>query len=158
MILAPATADDIRLVALGMRASDFAEAEPTCWNEDRAGVADELVERLGSQRNVFAVSRRSGDDPVCIAGAIPVRPNSCGLVLIATDQWPTVAKPLTRFLKQSYIPAAIRDGVHRLEAISIEGHADAHKWLRYLGLQADAPLINYGKRGETFWIFSRVCG
>jgi hypothetical protein len=158
MILTPATADDIRLVALGMRDRDFAEAEPTCWTEDRAGVADELVERLGSQRNVFAVAPRAGEPPVCIAGAIPVRPNNLGLVLFATDQWPLVSGRLTRFLKRSYIPAAIRDGVHRLEAITLDGHTEAHKWLRYLGLQADAPLINYGKRGETFWVFSRVCG
>jgi hypothetical protein len=157
MILTPATPDDIRLVALAMRDRDFAEAEPTCWAEDRAGVADELVERFRGVPNVYAVARRPGDEPVCIAGALPVRPNNMGLVLFATERFPLVSGRLTRFLKRSYIPAAIREGVHRMEAITLDGHAEAQRWLRYLGLRPDAHLPRYGKRGENFWLYSWVC-
>jgi hypothetical protein len=157
MILAPATPDDIRHVALRMREQDFAEAEPTCWSCDRAGVAEELVLRLDGQPGVFAVGPRRGAAPVCIAGAIPVRPNSLGLILFATDEWSRVGGRLSYFMKRRYIPAAIQDGVHRMEAITLDRHAVSHRWLRYLGLSQEAQLPAYGKRGETFLLFAWVC-
>ena len=103
---------------------------------------------------IIAVHDEQG--PVCIGGGIEHRPNVVTLLLFATDRFPYVALSLTRFVTRSLFTQYRNAGVHRIEAVSMVGHDEAHRWIETLGLKREAVLRGYGKNGETFLQFAWV--
>ena len=79
------------------------------------------------------------------------RPNVVSLLFFATDQFPEIALPATRFIKRELFARLKKAGVHRIEAVSMVDHNDTHAWLQTLGLERETePMIGYGKGGESF--------
>lgn len=152
-----ATPAEIRAVALAMRKRDLAEFSAVSRADTREELAVVLAERYAHRDDVLCVSTDDGT-PVCIGATLELRPNVMSLLFFATDSFGAVAFPLTRFVRQNLFPRYEAIGVHRFEAVSMADHGPAHRWLRALGLQPETgPLLNYGKRGEAFIQFVKVC-
>jgi len=150
-----ATAQEIYDVAVGMRERDFIEIGALNFAEGREDLAQALARRYMMNEDVLCASW--SDRPICIGGFINTRPNVISLMMFATSDFPKIGVGITRFIKHQMFPRLEQAGVHRIEAISLEGYDEVHDWLRVLGLEAETePLRNFGKNGEAFRYFARV--
>lgn len=147
---------DIRAVALAMRDRDVAEFSAISFADTREELAVALESRYEGNPSVMCA--RWKDQPACIGGAIETRPGVVSLLFFATDDFPRLALPMTRWLRNELFPRLLGEGgVHRIEAIALDGRKDVRAWLYTLGLQPETgPLFGYGKRGEPFIMFSKV--
>lgn len=152
-----ATRDDLLTVARAMREQDFAEFAATSHAEGRNGIAEMLAARYGGREDVL-VGRNDEGDPVCIGGTIEAWPNVITLLFFATDDFPKIGLPMTRWIKRELFPRYLAAGVHRIQAVSHGEHAAAHAWLRTLGLREEVRLEGFGKNGETFLQFAMLKG
>lgn len=150
-----ATVEQIHDVALEMRPRDFDEFTALNVADTREDMAALLVHKLGNRDDILCASWRG--EPVCIGGFIHIRPGTIALMLYATDQFPRIGLPLTRFIVREMMPRLEAAGIHRFEAQSLAGYDQVHAWLRTLGLEPETgPLLNYGRHGEAFVQFSKV--
>jgi len=149
-----ASDDDVRRVAGQMRGSDVREFLALSAASDRDGLVQSLLDRYGGHPDAIAV--RAADEPVCIGAGIEARPNVVTLLFFATDRFPEVAIAVTRFITRELFPRYRAAGVHRVEAVSIDGYDEAHRWIGLLGLKHEAVLRGFGKNGETFHQFAWV--
>lgn len=148
-----ASPDAVRAVAFKMRERDFAEFSAVSYAETRFELAEVLTARYGDSPDVHVGFE--GLDPICVGGSVMARPNVITLLFFATDRFPEIALPATRYIKKQLLPRLIEAGVHRIEAVSMAGHDDAHEWLKTLGLkQETGPMHGYGKNGEAFIQFA----
>lgn len=155
MRIKAATAEDIRTVALAMRARDFEELTALSPVDTRKDLADLLVSRYAGRDDILCGSKAR--QPICIGGTIEGRPNVISLLFFATDDFPRIALPITRFIRNNLFPRYFEAGVHRIEAASMEGYDAAHHWLGTLGLTPETgPMAGFGKRGEAFIQFAKV--
>ena len=53
-------------------------------------------------------------------------------------------------------PRYFAAGVHRIQATSLDGYDEVHRWLRALGLEREAVLPAFGRNGEDFVQFAKV--
>ena len=137
-----------------MRERDFAEFSAVSFAEGRADLADSMAARYGNSPAIHIGVTDDGE-PACVGGTIMARPNVVTLLSFATDRFPEIALPATRYIKKQLLPRLIEAGVHRIEAVSIAGYTDTHAWLETLGLTRETgPLYGYGKNGEAFIQFS----
>lgn len=149
-----ATEADIRSVAENMRERDFGEFMAVSRAADRAELIDTLVRQYAGRSDVIVA--RLGDEPVCIGITIETRPNVITLGFFATDKFPTVALRVTKFVRR-LLDNYEKAGVHRFEAVSIDGYAEAHRWLELLGLHAESGVMKkFGRGGEDFIQFART--
>lgn len=140
-------------VCRNLRAADIREIEATRWGsyspEDLAIEVARVWTLNGYGWSVFG-----GDGlPVAFFGATQPWPGVFSAYMLATDDFPRVALPLTKFVKRVFIPY-LRERGHRIEARSIDGHTQAHGWLRLLGAGVEARMQRYGRNGEDFLIFT----
>jgi len=144
-----ATEEQVRDVALRMRATDFAEFSAVSHARTREDLADLLAARYGGQP--FTLCASVDDRPVAIGAVLEARPNVASLMFFATDEFPTIAGPLTRFIRRKVLEPMKQSGVHRIETVSMLLHRGAHRWLTALGLEKEAgPFRGYGRNGEPF--------
>lgn len=153
--LLPLTGVTLLPVARAMRAADRREVFATRFDDD----PDALVRDLVSVSRFGAAIARAGQ-PIAAMGATECWPGMWSVWLIATDEWPRVARATTRWARhalETVLPAA---GAHRCECRSIADHATAHRWLVHLGARAEAVHPGFGRRRETFitfaWRFDHV--
>lgn len=155
MQVSAATPIDVFTTAMGMRERDYAEIEAMAPVTGRCELADYLSNIYGGHPEVLSVRNDNGA-LVVVGGLIEWRPNVASLFLYATELFPTVAKPLTRFIRDDLIANAQKRGVHRFEAVSLASYETAHRWLGHIGLAQEAVCRGYGKRGEDYIQFSKV--
>lgn len=92
---------------------------------------------------------------IAVVGATQTWPGMWSVGMFATDDFPKIGLPLTRFVKRVMIPLIVQQGIRRGECRSIEGHDMAHRWLEVLGAKRQGePLKGYGKGGETFFTYA----
>lgn len=150
-----ATVAEVHYVALNMRERDFEEFSAVAPVDTREELADLLADRYGGRSDVLCGSKDG--EPICIGGTIEGRPNVLTLLFFATDAFPEIALPITRFIRNELFPRYFEAGVHRVEAVSLGGYDHVHRWLQIIGLEPETgPLRAYGKRGEDFVQFSKV--
>lgn len=158
-MIAPALDEDVRFVAANMRAKDVSEFLALTHAPDRRALEESLLDRYGG--HPLMVVAKADDVPVAVGGGVELRPNVATLVMFATDRFPDVALGLTRFVARNLFVRYRGAGVHRIEAVSMDGHIAAHRWIRTLGLHREAVLPGYGRGGETFhqfaWVAEHVC-
>lgn len=150
MNLAPITLDSAASVARRMREWDRREIYATRFTEDPLDLARHC--------NIFTKytwTASLGDDPVAVLGAVPLHPNVWSVFAFATDRFPEIAFPLTKFVRNAMIPAlALYEGVRRAQCLSLAGHTDAHRWLTLLGAHQESVVPQFGKEGEDFLVFA----
>lgn len=146
--------EDVRFVAANMRQDDVDEFLAVSTARDRNELAEVLLDRYGG--HPAAIVFRDGATPVGIGAGIEVRPNVITLMFFATDQFRAVAIDTARFVTRELFPRYRAAGVHRIEAVSIEGHTSAHRWIELVGLRREAILPGFGRGGETYHQFAWV--
>lgn len=156
MKIESAAPGDIRAVALNMRDRDVDEFTAINFADTREELAEALERRYEGDPSVMCGYWK--DRPTCIGGAMQNRPGVVSLLFYATNDFPKIALPMTRWLRNELFPRLIDEGgIHRIEAIAINGRKDVMAWLYTLGLAPETgPLYGYGKRGEAFLLFSKV--
>ena len=153
MYLRSAEPEEIFYVAENMRERDFDEISALRWLDDRKDLAYALTNAISDFETVYTV----GDtDPVAIVSYIPVRPGVWNLGMFATDSFNSIGLYLTKRIIRDIIPSLERVKAHRVEAYSIEGYDEVHKWLTFLGLREECTLSKYGKNKQDFKVFSWV--
>ncbi len=142
-------------VALNMRERDFEEFSALYPTDDRTELAGMMDARYGGRDDVLCGSLDG--EPICIGGTIEGRPGVITLLFFATDAFPKIALPITRFITRQLFPRYFVAGIHRIEAVALASYDPVHGWLRTLGLEPETgPLRGYGKSGEAFIQFSKV--
>jgi hypothetical protein len=149
--------DTVYQLALRMRDGDYREFLSLNPATDREGLAGSLAQRYSDRPDVVSVWPDGAHRPVALAGLIEHRPNVISLLFFGTDDFPAAGGQLTRKIRKHIFPELKRIGKHRIEAVSMVGHDDAHRWIQTLGLQLEgAPMRGFGKDGEAFQQFSWV--
>lgn len=149
MRIEPATPEAVRHVAVNMRERDYLEFSAVSFAETRFELAEVLTARYGENAEVHVGFE--GMEPICVGGSVMARPNVISLLFFATDRFPEIVLPATRYIKKQLLPRLVEAGVHRVEAVSMIDHTEAHAWLRTLGLRKETgPMQGYGKNGEAF--------
>jgi hypothetical protein len=155
MMIDRASYGDVLTVAQAMRERDYAEFSAVSATDNREDLAKLLAERYGDRDDTLCGGDERGS--ICIGGTIETRPNVITLLFFATDRFSEIGFPMTRFIKNNLFPRYFQAGAHRIEAVSIASHHDAHRWLELLGLTPETgPMRGYGKGGEAFIQFSMV--
>lgn len=145
--------ETVHHVALNMRDRDFEEFSAVSFASSREEMADIMAERYGSRHDVMVAD--VDGEPVCVGATVMARPNVVSLLFFATDRFPEIALPITRFIKRQLFPRLVKNGVHRIEAVSIAGYEQTQNWLRTLGLEQETGAMHgYGKAGEAFIQFA----
>lgn len=148
------TREDVRFIARNMRARDMAEFLAVSNAETPEDLVKGLTNRYGNSED--AICAYLGYEPVAVGAMVQARPNVATLGFFATDRFPEVARPLTKFIRDRLFPRYRAGGFHRIECISMEGYEDAHRWIGLLGLKKEAVMPKYGKGGETYIQFAWV--
>ena len=150
-----ATRADVLHVASRMRERDFIEFRALSPLDDRAALAEALAGKFGGRPDVLCGA--VDGVPICIGGTLELWPGVMTLLFFATDDFPRIGRLITRWIKNDLFPRYDAAGVHRIQAISLDGYDDVHRWLVSLGLEREtAPMRGYGKRGEDFVQFARL--
>lgn len=148
MRIEAATPAGVYAVAARMREHDALELSAVLPYDHVPDIAMHMSDAYGDRDDVKVVW--SGRERVAVIGAVMPRPGTLALLMFATDSLPAVGLPLTRWLKREWLPRMAGAGIHRVEAVSMVGYADMHRWLKTLGLRSEGVLRRYGKRGEDF--------
>ncbi len=144
----PLEYDDVLDVATNMREWDKREIYATRWSDDPAALARDCMIIPDFGWTIWL------DKPLCAIGAVPLHPGVWSVWMFAKDDFPTVGLYATKFARRVMMPGLVNSGARRAQCLSIEGHEDAHKWLRLLGAKAESRLWGFGKNGEDFHCFA----
>lgn len=149
------TQETTRWVAERMRAKDIEEFLAVSFASDPQQLAEMLVERYADHPHGFCF--HDDREPVAVGAMVEARPNVITLMFFATDRFADLALPIARFTTRILFPKYQAAGVHRIEAIAIDGYEHAHRWIELLGLKREGgPMRGFGKGGETFHQFAWV--
>ena len=155
MKIKPATAEDIYEVALHMRDRDFKEINALNTTEGRDALAEVLARRYIGCPDILCASLDG--KPIAVGGFLCLRPNVVSLMLFATNEFNHIGLSLTRWIKNEMFPRLEKAGVHRIEALSLDGYNEVHDWLRVLGLEDEGCAMRaFGKNKEDFRYFAKV--
>ena len=144
------THNDVLYVAAHMREWDRREIYASRWDDDPVALTESIM-LMGAFSWICGLDR-----PIAAIGAYPIYPGVWSCWMFATDEIKDIRVSLTRFVKRDMVNALLRAGAHRVECRSMEGHTDAHEWLKIMGVQYEATHPMAGKNGETFHTFAWV--
>ena len=153
MIIQPITLEAANYVARNMRDYDAREIFATRACEDRARLAADAA-----ARGPLAWAAGADGVPIAVIGAHEAWPGMWLSWMFATDDFPKIGKPLTKFARRVILPALADAAARRVQCFSIEGHTQAHEWLEAFGAVRETTLRNFGKNGETFHLYAKVSG
>lgn len=155
MKIEPATAADVRHVALHMRERDFDEFRGISRFDSRVELSECLAGIYGGRSDILCGSLDGV--PICIGGSIEAWPNVVSLLLLATDDFPKIGRQITKFVRNELFPRYFGSGVHRIQAVSLDGYSQIHEWLNLIGLRREGPpMRGFGKNGEDYVMFAKV--
>ena len=144
-----ATQRDLTFVAASLRPEDHREL--SCQMPDDMPV--EIGAVISAWSGEAWVAKLDGQ-PVAAFGAAPMSlpANVLSLWAWGTKRLARAAPAITRFVRDEMAPKWVERGVTRVEARSIEGHHQAHRWLTGAGAFSIECLC-WGKGGEAFRLF-----
>jgi RimJ/RimL family protein N-acetyltransferase len=150
-VIASATADSLRQVALDLRPHDRAEVLATWMNEDLEQWAACTAELPGEH---YALHAADGD-AVAVGGLVRVWPGVAQTWMLATPRIAEVGVALCRQALELH-RAAEAGGIHRFQAFAMRGNEDGRTWLLRLGYRPEGIMRRYGRHGEDFLLMARV--
>lgn len=135
-------------ICRNMRPEDVREIFATKFSDDPEALAHEVV-----ARKPFAWAAGLNGEPIALFGCIEMWPGVWEVWMFATPSFDKIGRRLTRLAHSAIVPIMVREGCRRIQAHSIEGHDVAHRWLETLGAVREAELPDFGKNGETFYLY-----
>ena len=91
---------------------------------------------------------------VAVIGAIPIHQGVWSVYMFATDLVSKVGLGMTRWAKNNFHSEVVDAGAHRIQCDSIEGHNEAHAWMKTFGAKNEGALPKFGIGQETFYRFA----
>ena len=158
-IVLSATAADIMHVCRHLRAADRAEAAETRWpgldgGFDAEALAAELIALRPYALMLDAVFPMVGayhdGEPVALIGAYERWPGTASVALLATEDWPLVARAVYRHALRRAGPALRAHGLRAADCWVHEDHAEACRFVEHLGAVLVKRVEDYGANGGTF--------
>jgi hypothetical protein len=137
---------------LRLREQDKDELRATRGGFDPNQLAGEIF-RAGF-KVWFVHQRRFRFTPIAAFGLYRMTPTCAGVFAFGTDDWPLVAKGMTRRILRDIIPRAPEWGLHRAECRALASRQDVRRWLTGLGWRAEAVLSEFGSRREDFILYA----
>jgi hypothetical protein len=155
MIVKQASDNDISDVVHNMREADRREVMAGRFVDDPETLS---VEMQAARPFCFALFALCADDgwPIAIIGARLRWPGVGSILMIATDEWPRIARPATRWVKRVAIPKILDPLCHRTQCEAWEGNLVTLRWLTALGYKVEGRLEAYGKNREGFLQYARI--
>ena len=147
MKMHPLTPESVLHVATNMREADHHEIFATRWDNDPLPIVNACL-MCGDISWVAAK-----DEPIAVIGAIPIHPGVWQAFLFATDRFNEISLSLTTWVKRVMMPTLFGLDIHRCECKSMASHAEAHRWLEYLGWKRESTIAGYGRGGEDFYYY-----
>jgi hypothetical protein len=135
--------DDIRSIVERLRARDRAEVL-------EYGVAAELVAQLFAGPCVLGRVFAYDELPAAVVAFHALTPKALSVAMVATDDWPHVARAVVRWGVRQAIPALVADGFTRAECRTMDGHAEAIRLLERMGFRLECRLHGFGASGAAF--------
>ena len=157
MIVVDAEAWHVRHVCARMRADDRREVMAGRFVDDDMELATDLI---AGKHWCFAMFALCADDetPIAIIGGRLRWPGVGSIIMIATDDWPKIARAATRWVKRVAIPKIVDPVCHRSQCEAWEGNLVTLRWLARLGYRVEGRLEAYGKNREGFLQYARIRG
>ena len=155
MIVRDAKLTDVFRVVGNMREADHREVMAGRFVEDVESLGDDL---WTAKPLFFAMLALCGDDGAAIAliGGRLRWPGVGSILMIATDEWPRIARAATRWVKRVAIPKIVDPVCHRSQCEAWEGNLVTLRWLSRLGYRVEGHLEAYGKNREGFLQYARI--
>lgn len=132
-----------RTIMMRLRPRDTAELAEYGFDREMAACAFAAPAVLA---RVFEHEGR----PVAIVAFHRLTPKAVVASLMATDEWPAVARAVVRWGVREARPALLAQGYARAECRTMEGHADAIRLLERLGFICECRVPNFGASGAAF--------
>jgi hypothetical protein len=79
-----------------------------------------------------------------------ITPRCLQVAMLATDEWPSVAREVYRWGVRECRPKLLALGYRRAEVRTQEGHEDAIRMLEHFGFELECRIPRYGASGATF--------
>lgn len=143
-----ANARDVETVVRAMRPADRREVMAVRFSDRVEDLVDDLTRALPHAIRCFVLGRDGA--PVAIVGAWLTSPGVATVLMIATDDWPAIAGPATRWVRKVAIPAVLGRTVRRAECKCWSEHAVSRRWLKRLGFVEEGRVRGLGRGGEDF--------
>lgn len=93
---------------------------------------------------------RSLHGPAAFVAFHAITPRALQISMLATDDWPFVARDVYRWGVRECRPRLLALGFTRAECRTMDGHDDAIRFLDRLGFRPECRLPGYGSSGRTF--------
>ena len=135
--------EDVSAVCARLRARDCEELAAYGWTPEDARQAF-------LQPAVLSRAFSDGEGAQALIAVHAVTPACLAASLMATDRWPHVARRAFRWGHVTARPRLLAQGYMRAECRTMEGHADAIRFLERLGFVRECDVPLYGARGATF--------
>jgi hypothetical protein len=132
-----------RSIMARLRARDAAELAEYGLDRDTAALAF-------AAPAVLACAFAHKGEPAAIVAFHRLTPKAVVVSLMATGDWPRVARAVVRWGIREARPALLRQGYARAECRTMEGHADAIRLLERLGFIRECRVPNFGASGAAF--------
>lgn len=154
----PADSADILHVCRNLREVDRLEAWETRWpgldgEMDLDALAAELIAARPYALMLDAVFPAVGERPAALLGAVELWPHVVTVMMLATDDWPRVARGTFRHVRDRMIPALKAHGAIRAQCFVMDSHVQARRFVERLGAESDAYLEDYGRSGAPFRLY-----
>jgi hypothetical protein len=151
MQLRPINHKDMTYIAENMRAADRREIFATRAAEDIGRLVDDCM-AFSAQNSAYATIACL-ERPIAVIGAAEVWPGVYDVWSFGTNEFKRVGFAMTKWVRKVLIPSLVKVGAHRVHCRSIEGHVEAHEWLKMLGAEPMHTLKAWGKGREDFLLF-----
>ena len=135
--------EDVRSILRRVRARDAAELRE--YGTDAEGA----VAAFGAPGVLARVFGFAGV-PAAIVAFHALTPRAVVASMMATDEWPRVARAVVRWGVREARPALLRLGYARAECRTMDGHDDAIRLLERLGFVLECRVPSFGASGISF--------
>ena len=137
------TRAETQAVCNRLRARD--RAELACYGNSPADAVEAFLLPA-----ILARAFHDTQGPQALLAFHALTPATLAVSLMATDRWPGVARQLFRWGHVSARPFLLARGFRRAECRTLEGHADAIRFLERLGFVRECHVPLFGADGATF--------
>lgn len=149
--IGPANIRDVSYIAGNLRDND--KIEVLCQLPD--GISQQTIGYICTRPGTSFIAYLDGK-PVMVFGFDPITlaGNALNAWAFGTKDSRKVIHSITLWVRDNLLREWIRDGITRIEARSIDSHADAHRWLMATGAVKEGRMKDLGRNGENFLLFA----
>ena len=148
-MIVPGSLADLMIILNALRPEDEAEYRATLGDLSRGQAATHIL-----MARPFCWVARDGDAPVAFIAAHKKLDHRYGISLAATQAFPNVVGGLTRWIGREMFPTLWRAGCRRAEAVMVDGHPTAGRWMQRLGAVHEAEMPLAGVNAETLHLYA----